>query len=53
MDEPGYRLRAYRLLDSRLREPATSYPLHLIATEVDPADEGRLLQTARVARRRC
>ena len=46
IDETGYRLRAYRLLDSRLRELGYQYPLHLIATEVDPADEERLLQTA-------
>jgi (E)-4-hydroxy-3-methylbut-2-enyl-diphosphate synthase len=46
IDETGYRLRAYRLLDSRLRELGYQYPLHLIGTEVDPADEERLLQTA-------
>ena len=46
IDEPGYRLRAYRLLDSRLRALGYQYPLHLIATNVDPADEEGLLQTA-------
>jgi (E)-4-hydroxy-3-methylbut-2-enyl-diphosphate synthase len=46
IDETGYRLRAYRLLDSRLRELGYQYPLHLIATAVDAADEERLLQTA-------
>jgi (E)-4-hydroxy-3-methylbut-2-enyl-diphosphate synthase len=46
IDEPGYRLRAYRLLDSRLRERGYRYPLHLIATNIDPADEAHLLHSA-------
>jgi (E)-4-hydroxy-3-methylbut-2-enyl-diphosphate synthase len=37
IDETGYRLRAYRLLDSELRARGYHYPLHLIATNVDPA----------------
>ncbi|MGI8586679.1 MAG: (E)-4-hydroxy-3-methylbut-2-enyl-diphosphate synthase [Chloroflexia bacterium] len=46
IDETAYRLRAYRLLDSRLRALGYAYPLHLIATEVDHADEERLLASA-------
>jgi (E)-4-hydroxy-3-methylbut-2-enyl-diphosphate synthase len=46
LDEPSYRLRAYRLLDARLREARLQYPLHLIATEVDPDDDTSLLETA-------
>ncbi|HUS16992.1 MAG TPA: flavodoxin-dependent (E)-4-hydroxy-3-methylbut-2-enyl-diphosphate synthase, partial [Chloroflexia bacterium] len=46
IDEPGYRVRAYRLLDARLREQHIAYPLHLIATNVDPAEEEGMLRTA-------
>lgn len=46
IDDPGYRLRAYRLLDSHLRALGYAYPLHLIATGIDPGDEARMLQTA-------
>ncbi len=46
IDEPGYRLRAYRLLDSLLRERGYRFPLHLIATDLDPAHEAHLLQSA-------
>jgi (E)-4-hydroxy-3-methylbut-2-enyl-diphosphate synthase len=46
LDEPSYRLRAYRLLDARLRAAHLQYPLHLIATEVDPDDDTSLLETA-------
>ena len=46
IDEPSYRLRAYRLLDARLRALGYRYPLHLIATNVDAANEAHLLQTA-------
>jgi (E)-4-hydroxy-3-methylbut-2-enyl-diphosphate synthase len=46
LDEPSYRLRAYRLLDARLRAVKFQYPLHLIATEVDPDDDTSLLETA-------
>lgn len=44
--EPGYRLRSYRLLDSLLKAEGIDYPLHLVALDVDTADESSLLHNA-------
>jgi len=46
IDETSYRLRAYRLLDSQLRARGYRYPLHLIATGIDAADEAGQLHAA-------